>query len=57
LASISSAVSVPVFFSILSYPAPYVIFSSLICAVTAYKHLPNIKRFVRGEESKITFKR
>lgn len=56
LASISSAVSVPVFFSILSYPVPYVIFSSLICAVTVYKHLPNIKRLVRGEENKITFK-
>jgi len=53
LASITSVVSVTIFFSILSYPISYVIFSSLICAITVYKHLPNIKRLVRGEENKI----
>lgn len=57
LSSISSAVSIPVFFSILSYPASYVIFTSLICAIMVYKHLPNIRRLVRGEESKIAFKK
>lgn len=53
LASITSVVSVPIFFSVLSYPVSYVIFSSLICAITVYKHLPNVKRLVRGEENKI----
>ncbi len=57
LASISSAVSIPIFFSIMSYPVSYVIFSSLICAIMVYKHLPNIRRFVRGEENKITYKK
>lgn len=57
LASICSVVSVPVFFSILSYPASYVFFTSLVCAIMVYKHLPNIRRLVRGEENKITFKK
>lgn len=57
LASIISSVSVPILFSLLLYPIPYVIFSSLICAITVYKHLPNIKRLVRGEENKIIFKK
>ncbi len=57
LASVCSAVSIPVFFSILSYPASYVIFTSLICAIMVYKHLPNIRRLVRGEENKISFKK
>ncbi|KPK41849.1 MAG: hypothetical protein AMJ78_04370 [Omnitrophica WOR_2 bacterium SM23_29] len=57
LASITSVVSVPIFFSILSYPVSYVIFSSCICAITVYKHLPNVKRLVRGEENKIIFRK
>ncbi len=55
LASIASAVAVPVIFSILSRPASYVIFGSLVCAITVYKHYPNIKRLVRGEEKRISF--
>jgi len=55
LASIATAVAVPVIFSILSRPISYVIFSSLVCAITVYKHYPNIKRLVRGEEKRISF--
>jgi glycerol-3-phosphate acyltransferase PlsY len=57
LASITTAVAVPVIFSALSYPASYVIFGSLVCAVTVYKHYPNIKRLARGEENRISFKK
>lgn len=57
LASIATAAAVPVIFSILSRPASYVIFGSLICAVTVYKHYPNIKRLVRGEENRFSFKK
>lgn len=55
LASIATAVAAPVIFSILSRPTSYIIFSSLVCAITVYKHYPNIKRLVRGEESRISF--
>lgn len=57
LASIMTAAAVPVIFSALSYPPSYVIFSSLVCAVTVYKHYPNIKRLVRGEENRISFRK
>ncbi len=57
LASIISAAAVPVFFSVFSYPLSHVIFSSLICAITVYKHYPNIKRLVRGEEHRISFRK
>jgi len=57
LASIMTAAAVPVIFSVFSYPPSYVIFSSLVCAVTVYKHYPNIKRLVRGEENRISFKK
>lgn len=55
LASIISAVAIPVIFSVLSYPLVYVIFGSLVCAITVFKHYPNIKRLVRGEERRISF--
>lgn len=55
LASIISAVAIPVIFSVLSYPLSYVIFGSLVCAITVSKHYPNIKRLVRGEERRISF--
>lgn len=57
LASIIAAAAIPVLFVAMSYAASYVIFSSLVCAITVYKHYPNIKRLVRGEERRISFKK
>jgi glycerol-3-phosphate acyltransferase PlsY len=57
LASIISAVSIPLMVSVMGYPSLFVLISSAICAVTVYKHYPNIKRLVRGEENAFEFKR
>lgn len=57
LASIISAVSIPLMSSFMAYPSMFVIISSAICAVTVYKHYPNIKRLVRGEEHAFEFKK
>ncbi|MFA5164433.1 MAG: glycerol-3-phosphate 1-O-acyltransferase PlsY [Candidatus Omnitrophota bacterium] len=57
LASIISAVSIPLMASFMAYPSAFVIISSAICAVTVYKHYPNIKRLVRGEEHAFEFKK
>ncbi|HOX10011.1 MAG TPA: glycerol-3-phosphate 1-O-acyltransferase PlsY [Candidatus Omnitrophota bacterium] len=57
LASIISAVSIPLTASFMAYPSMFVIISSAICAVTVYKHYPNIKRLVRGEEHAFEFKK
>lgn len=57
LASIISAVSIPLMASFMAYPSMFVIISSAICAVTVYKHYPNIKRLVRGEEHAFEFKK
>jgi glycerol-3-phosphate acyltransferase PlsY len=57
LASIISAVSIPLMASFMAYPSAFVIISSAVCAVTVYKHYPNIKRLVRGEEHTFEFKK
>jgi len=57
LASIISAVSIPLMASFMAYPSMFVIISSAICAVTVYKHYANIKRLVRGEEHAFEFKK
>lgn len=55
LASMISAVSIPVMLSFMSYQPSFVIISSALCAITIYKHYPNIKRLVRGEEHRFEF--
>lgn len=55
LASVISAVSIPVTFAFTAYPPVFVFITSVMCAITVYKHYPNIKRLVRGEEHKFTF--
>ena len=55
LASIISAVSIPVMVAAKPYPPLFVIITSALCAVTVYKHYPNIKRLVRGEEHGFNF--
>lgn len=57
LASIISAVSIPVMLAVRSYPPAFVMISAIVCAITIYKHYPNIKKLVRGEEHRFTFGR
>ncbi len=55
LASIISAVSIPIMLAVMSYPPVFVIITAVMCCITVYKHYPNIKRMVRGEEHAFTF--
>ena len=54
LASIISAVSIPIMLAVMSYPPSFVIITSIVCAITVYRHHPNIKKLVRGEEHRFT---
>jgi len=54
LASIVSAVSIPVMLAAMSYPPSFVLITSIICGITIYRHYSNIKRLVRGEEGRFT---
>jgi len=57
LASIISAVSIPVTMAAMLYPPVIVTITCALCAITVYKHYPNIKRLVRGEEHGFTFRK
>lgn len=54
LGSVVIAVMLP-FFMVSFYPGnyPYIIFSLIVSAVAIYKHRSNIKRLLKGDESKI----
>lgn len=53
IGSIFAAVSFPVFLIIFKEDVIYQIFGTLISAVVIIKHIPNIKRLLKGEEHKI----
>lgn len=54
LASIISAISIPVMLAVMSYPPSFVVITSVVCGITVYRHYPNIKRLVRGEEHRFS---
>ncbi|MBU1007327.1 MAG: glycerol-3-phosphate 1-O-acyltransferase PlsY [Candidatus Omnitrophica bacterium] len=57
-ASIVAAVMIPLLAFIFAEPTEIIIFMSILCLVIIYKHRPNIKRLLKGEESRISlFKR
>ena len=56
LAALTAATSVPVFSFFLVEPV-YAIFYSFIAVLVIIRHHANIKRLLKGEESKITFKK
>ena len=56
LAALTAAVSVPVFSFFLVEPV-YAIFYSFIAVLVIIRHHANIRRLLKGEESKITFKK
>lgn len=51
-ASVVSIVILPIVTVIISKPLPIAIFTITICIISTYKHIPNLKRLVRGEEHK-----
>jgi acyl phosphate:glycerol-3-phosphate acyltransferase len=58
LASIISMISFPLFACSLGYHFYTVLFSVLICSLSIFKHKENIKRLLKGQESKtILFKK
>jgi glycerol-3-phosphate acyltransferase PlsY len=57
LASIISAVSIPIMLSAEGYRAPFVAIASLLSKITVLKHYPNIKRLVRGEEHRFELRK
>ena len=59
LSSISAAIFLPflMFFNLSNFFHPYVFFSFLVSVLVIWKHRTNIKRLLKGEESKINFKK
>ncbi|MDO9535777.1 MAG: glycerol-3-phosphate 1-O-acyltransferase PlsY [Bacillota bacterium] len=52
LGTIIAAISIPVSMFILHYPTGYIIFGLAVCLILIWKHIPNIKRLIKGKESK-----
>ena len=59
LSSISAAIFLPIFmfFNLSNFIHPYFFISLVISILVIWKHRSNIKRLLRGEESKINFKK
>ncbi|MGB2601172.1 MAG: glycerol-3-phosphate 1-O-acyltransferase PlsY [Candidatus Omnitrophota bacterium] len=53
LASISAAVALPILAVITGKDLGFVVFSGIICILGVYGHRTNIKRLLRGEETRI----
>jgi acyl phosphate:glycerol-3-phosphate acyltransferase len=52
LGTIVAAIAIPVSMLILKYPTGYIIFGLAVCLILLWKHIPNIKRLMKGKESK-----
>jgi glycerol-3-phosphate acyltransferase PlsY len=55
LGSIIAVISVPIFTLAFGEPVEIVVFMCLLCMIIIYKHKPNIRRLIRGEENRIAF--
>lgn len=53
VASLAASMSLPVFGIIFQKPLSGIVFYVLLCVMGAYKHKPNIRRLLRGEEKKL----
>lgn len=53
LASIIALLSFPIFAAIFKYSFYTILFSSVICLISIYKHKENMQRLLKGEENKI----
>jgi acyl phosphate:glycerol-3-phosphate acyltransferase len=52
LGTIVAAIAIPVSMFILKYDTGYIIFGLAVCFILIWKHIPNIKRLMKGKESK-----
>jgi glycerol-3-phosphate acyltransferase PlsY len=57
LASIAGAVSLPIAALLLGYPWAVIVFAALAAAAVLFLHRANVKRLLRGEESRFTLLR
>jgi glycerol-3-phosphate acyltransferase PlsY len=53
VASVISSVFLPIFAVFFQRSIYFILFCVLLCIVGTYKHLPNIKRLIRGEEKRL----
>jgi glycerol-3-phosphate acyltransferase PlsY len=53
LAALTAALLAPVFALLLHRPAPIVVLAALMAALIYLRHVPNIRRLLKGEEPKI----
>jgi acyl phosphate:glycerol-3-phosphate acyltransferase len=52
LGTIIAAISIPISLIILKYEPGYIFFGLAVCLILIWKHIPNIKRLIKGKESK-----
>lgn len=53
VASIAASISLPVFAWFFNQPVELRILSVTLCVLSIYRHIPNIKRLLKGEEKKL----
>lgn len=56
VASVLTSILLPVYTIIFKQSKVVVLLSILLCVFSILRHLPNIKRIIRGKESRLTFK-
>ncbi|HEA46925.1 MAG TPA: glycerol-3-phosphate 1-O-acyltransferase [bacterium] len=57
LGSILGAVALPILVYTLNAPLPYLFFSVLASLLVIIKHIPNIKRLIKGKENRLSFRK
>ncbi|MCK4648441.1 glycerol-3-phosphate 1-O-acyltransferase PlsY [bacterium] len=59
LGSMIGAIALPFLVVLLPFkrPSPYLWFALLVALLVIIKHIPNIKRLIKGKENKLSFKR
>lgn len=57
LGSILGAVALPILVYTLNAPLPYLFLSILASLLVIIKHIPNIKRLIKGKENRFSFRR
>lgn len=57
IASVLTSILLPVYTIIFKQSKVVVLLSILLCVFSILRHLPNIKRIIRGKESRLTFKK
>lgn len=53
ISSLAASISLPIFAWFFNRPAELKILSVTLCIISIYKHIPNIKRLLKGEEKRI----